>query len=219
MNNDEFFGKRDADEEDTDNLSKYFYHLGLLDKLKTDNKAKGASIVVGVKGSGKTAICRTIERTHQKNGITWKLRLADGFPVEDEKKQSSYYESFLVVYLLSRLINLIRDNKDKFSDEAIKELPGAIDRLRGFATQVFKHTKATVGSDGLGISLEIGQLLREGQRELSHLSVERFREVLNPCLTERRGVILIDDVDEIFPNSDMNYEFIEGLIASAVRIN
>lgn len=215
----EFFGKRDAEEEDAGNLSKYFYRLGLLDELKTNKKSKGACIVVGVKGSGKTAICRTVEKSHQKSGITWKLKLADGFSVEDEKKQSSHYESFLVVYLLSGLISLIRENKDNFSEEAIKQLPGAIERLKGLVSRVFKHTKASVGNDGLGISFEIGELLKEGQRELSHLGVEKFKEVLNPCLTERQAVILIDDVDEIFPNSDMNYEFIEGLIASAVKIN
>jgi hypothetical protein len=219
MGIEEYFGKRDAEQEDAESLAKYFYPLDLLDKVKESGKSKGVCIVVGVKGSGKTAICRWLEMSHIQTGIGLRLKISDGFSVENEKKLSSFYSSLLNVLLLSRLVDQIRDNKDKFSKKALNALPNALEKFHQLTTKILKRTKIAIGTDGLGLELDVGQLLEEGQRELSQVKIEMFKEMLTPCLSERRGFILIDDVDEIFPGSDVNYEFIEGLIASAVEIN
>jgi hypothetical protein len=215
----EYFGKSDAGQEDLEKLAEYFYSLKLLDNLKMDEKLKGECVLVGVRGSGKTAICRTIERTHQQNGIGWKLDLSDGFPVQTNNKLSAYYSSLLTVYLLSRLLNQIQKNKDKFSKDALKALPNALERFLQGASSVLKKTTFTIGTGGLGLEFDVNKLLDEGQRELSQVKIESFKDMLSPCLSERRGYIVIDDVDEIFPGSDVNFEFIEGLVIAAVKIN
>ena len=215
----EFFGKSDAGQEDLEKLAEYFYSLKLLDNLKINDKSAGECILVGVRGSGKTAICRTIERSHQKKGIGWKLDLSDGFSVQADGKLSSYYSSFLTVYLLSHLINQILQNKDKFSKDSIKALPNALQRFFQGVSSVLKKTTFAVGTGGVGLEFDVNKLLDEGQRELSQVKIEAFKDMLTPCLSERRGYIVIDDVDEIFPGSDVNFEFIEGLVIAALKIN
>ncbi len=214
-----FFGKRDAGQEDPKQLVQYYQQPDELDRLKTEEKAQGACIVVGVKGSGKTAICKVIEYNQLQFGIGWTLDISDGFSVENVSKQSSYFRSLLIVHFLSKLTHLITKNKEMFSDDAQKALPGAISKLRSLAETILGNTNVSAGSDGISLDLDVGELLKLGQRSLSQFSLEQFCDILSPCLSERRGYILVDDVDEIFPGSDKNYEFIEGLIAAAVDIN
>lgn len=223
MNYDEYFGKRDAEQENAIDLAKFFYRPNLLDRIKINSKSQGNCIIVGVKGSGKTAICKSIENSADKKGIVLKLERADGFQIEpsiDEvKRQSSYYESLLIVYLLSRLIEIVRKNQDSFSKEAREKLPNALKRFGDFLGSTLKQLKISAGTSGINLELDIEQLLKQNQRDLSKAKLSNFLEILEPCLKEKRGHILIDDVDEIFPGSDTNYEFIEGLIAAARAIN
>ncbi|NLJ49553.1 MAG: hypothetical protein GX428_08215 [Candidatus Atribacteria bacterium] len=219
MNSEEFFGKRDAGQENSETLAKYFLRMDLVSNIKSDNKSIGKCIIVGVKGSGKTALCRNIQMECDKNGVGWRLELSDGFPVEDNKRQSSFYSSLLIVYLLSKIIDIIEDNKKAFSKEALSSLPGLVEKFKSSATTFFKSINFEFSADGPKINFNVEQLLKLGQRELSQIKIEKFKEILTPCLSEKRGYILIDDVDEIFPGSDTNFEFIEGLISASVTIN
>ena len=214
-----FFGKRDAGQENPNQLIQYYHRQEELERLKSEDKAEGACVIAGVKGSGKTAICKVIEYEQSQYGIGWTLNISDGFSVNNDTRQSSYFRSLLIVHLLSKLTQLISRNQENFSKEALDALPGAISKLRSLAETILGNTTASVDSDGISISLDIRELLNLGQGSLSQFSLEQFFEMLSPCLSERGGYILVDDVDEIFPGSDQNYEFIEGLIAAAVDIN
>jgi hypothetical protein len=212
-----FFGEPDAEQESADQLKNYYYKIVLVNRLKVDDKDKGSAFVIGAKGSGKTAICRMIER---KNGLIWKLSKLDGIEVGNSTDRlSSYYESLLVVHLLSKYLDLLLKEQESYSDEAKKGLPTRFEQFIKKAAHLLGDTKISPDLKVVKIEIDVGKLMRNSLQDISKVSCKEFKDVLEPCLKEKRGYILIDDVDDIFPGLDSNFEFLEGLLRAVTTIN
>lgn len=212
-----FFGEPDAKQESADQLKNYYCKIDLINRLKVDQKAKGSTFVVGAKGSGKTAICRMIER---KEGLIWKLSKLDGIEAGNSiGRLSSYYESLLIVHLLSKYLDLLLKEQENYSDEAKKVLPNKFERFMKKASHLLGDTKIEPNLKVLTINIDVGQLMQKSLQDISKVTCKEFKDVLEPCLKEKRGYILIDDVDDIFPGTDTNFELLEGLLGAVTSIN
>jgi hypothetical protein len=78
---DEYFGKADAEQESLGHLTDYFFSKKSFEELKTDNLDSGKCVVVGVKGSGKTHICKWLQQDYKDSRIGWKFEISDGISV------------------------------------------------------------------------------------------------------------------------------------------
>lgn len=215
----DYFGQLDASTESKERLAEYFYDINR--GLKLDGKEDGYFIVIGVKGSGKTAICRFVQDNHESDCIVWKLDFSDMWEARSDGKSPIHYQSILTLQLLAGIYRRVLEHRDWFSDTAWAALPSATQR---FAAKFASLTdgiriNANAGPLPLSIEVDIGKLISAPLHELSALTIDDFKEMLRPCLSEVPAYILIDDVDEIFPGSQDNWDFIDGLIAAASDIN
>ena len=211
-----YFGFADASEATNDELKMQHIPLDVQTKLKYGSRAAGASVVVGIKGSGKTDLRRHIAAS-DKTAVTLELDTSTKYFVLDANKlklTSGRIKNVLAVQLLQT-----------FADQRSRTGTRA-QRTRQKLQNVATRTREIVGNipAAIDLTLPIASL------DLAELAATRHTTVINDAweslvqgladsLSPQRGYILIDDVEDVFPGIQANPDFLEGLVRAVVEIN
>jgi hypothetical protein len=216
-----YFGFPDAAYES--DMSDLFLETAEFKGLKSGDSKAGNFVVVGVKGSGKTAICRHLSETRSSL-----LRLVDEqhrlVNVHAGKlgKYPQEVESVLLNWIFGILIQEIVTNPNRFSGAGVKLAKQLLPQMADYLKQLAKGVKLK-GGVGVGPELELDfeKMFDATKFKFSEFRVDRYIEPLTKCFEQSPALLLFDDIDEIFMGADEKTypTFIEGLIRAAKTIN
>lgn len=219
----DYLGNIDARYEERLDL---YVDTGILSTIKWGDKATGHCVIVGAKGTGKTATCEHIRTESEKAcALIWRVDDRHRFMsvhVSDLGEYPPEVESVLLNVILTRLVDYVRDNKERFPEEA----KAALSKLDSIAPKLKKHfgnlVRGTTFSAG-PIEWDFGKILAEPSAASSFTSfdVNEYIEYLKPCFAKNRILVLFDDIDDVFLGADKpGYTtFVEGLIRAARTLN
>ena len=214
-NYDYYFGHPDAGAaESSKELEDTYLPRKVDDLIKVRGRESGKTIIVGIKGSGKTAIRRHIE-AKDPEAVVWNLDVDNSYMDVDASKikaKSGIIKNFISIELLRAFSREVVAND---SAEVVKNLRSVSEK----ALDVFKNIPGALEIKGPLAKVNVGELLRPGKNSfLSATWKETLRDVLN-ALGNKRAYILIDDAEDVFQNLEESPLFIEGLARSVDQIN
>ena len=201
-------GPFDAD--DDTNISEYFVPFGDFDALLNKSKL----IMVGVKGTGKSAVKKYLYASREKVGQfvievddTYSVPLSElntSSPAEIKNKMKGYLIGIVIRYLLE---------SSDIADDRKAELKKLENRVP-FIKKLLKNLKVTPGY----FELAVGELFPEDKRGgLLKVIDPSVAQTISNALEDKDLWILIDDIHQVFISDDRNLSlrFVEGLIYAA----
>lgn len=215
------FGAIDA--ESDNRLIEYFFRTPILDSLYNYDK----SIIIGRKGTGKTAIYKYIENDKQKYASSllfkdypWKVH--DRFKNDIVSERESFVHSwkfFFYVEIFKKLICLIDDFEDAAIKKQIKKLGKWMTSNWGsiefnHKETLYPHKKNflfTFAPSVMGNSLgSVSKALQNDENIGNTLSEynSKFEKILNSMLSGFDGeiILLFDELDLAYSSNDTNYQ-------------
>jgi len=215
-----FFGHPDATF-DKGKMKPFFLpNRTLLDSLKYGARGAGKFIVVGQKGSGKTALARYLAET-TKSKLVWNLNVREPFFSRSVGQLGAYeseIELVLVNLILSSLANLVMARKSDFSEAATKNLERNLHvSLAEHFQKVLKASKVKTRF----FELDLDLVLKAEKTAFVDYGADKYAESLGLCFSEKPGLILLDDIDDLFLGAEQEGygRFVEGLCRAARTIN
>jgi hypothetical protein len=215
----EFLGKLDAQYDVRPDL---FIDPGYLDKIKWGEKENGKCVIVGAKGTGKTAILQYVE-ANSKDSIIWKIDQRNPELSTNVTEIGEYpleFDAIIRTLVFEKLLTIVKENKEiygKEASEAIKELDPLIDNFKEHFQSFIKIF------NGIGpVKFDFDKIIEsKSKSKFTGFNFKRYIQPLRRCFSIKPVLILFDDIDDIFLGSkDSNYRvFIEGLIRAARTIN
>jgi hypothetical protein len=207
-----YFGQVDASAEDASVLRRQFVAGKAFDNVIGPAAPDGAEIIVGMKGTGKTALGRvTLEHFE---GIKWfrSERSRDSrFEIPDNKLRSGVLMGMIKVFIIEQFIEqLLRDGIIKKTD---------FDKCATFFKKMgTKFAKATEINAGL-IKFKPSDFFSIENQEHFDAAWDSAVRFLAQSLAERQSFIVLDDVDTYFVGLEDHPRFIEGLCRAVNEIN
>lgn len=221
---------------------------GFLDKvfLKTSiyNRAKESKreIVIGRKGSGKSAICLMLKKAFEGEGASIILVTPKSFSqqrleqlrVFSVNKDESYFLSWKYALLTIIGVKLLEFSKDKKVFKWNKEVKTTLRKIRkflvdneevdrdfleSFSKGASIFSKISIKAYGIEGSAETKQL--QADRDIA-TELERFQSHIEKTLfaiAPKRLVVLIDKVDEVWNQTEESEMMIVGLIKAVHDLN
>lgn len=205
------------------NLLDYFVDSPELKRLSEKRK----DIVVGRKGAGKSALLRKLEEIFKtKRSITVKITPDQHYIaniVNDQSTVNLFGKEIFFQYVWIRKIyteiifNLARNfggKVHKFTRQNNITNKTLIDHVTDLSTSL-KLKAGSLGEFGLTMEKEI----------IDSSNIVVLREVINQCILENEHkvdiIVLVDDLDLGWNNSEISNEVLKGLLsaASAIRID
>jgi len=211
----EYFGPSDARVEKAEDISNYFYQTDVLDRMKMGERSSGVSIVVGVKGSGKTAIRKMIEFSRQRLSLVWTVDRQYSFDSAQAGSHPAGVESLVISLLTAGVLEQIQENSTEFSTKVRGRVQGTVKRIGSLLGALAKSTTLAAGP----IELDLSKISADVVKEFSRIPAAVYREELAQYLEEKVCYILMDDVDQVFYGCASNPAFLEGLIEAVNTIN
>lgn len=227
------FGRDDAESEQ-EFLQQVFFPTALFKRVKKNDKW----LVLGRKGSGKTALCLTLFRELQNEHAYVSLIEPANFSVAtqsilnkgsinfSEASKLSWKYVFLTElgkYVLEAVIQKEGKNQRQWTEEARKVREFLVKGDNRFASWLDKALKKT--SEFTKFALEIATIKAEAERtpmiqEASALrdTLDETSQYIEQCMKRYFGqpiYILIDKVDEIWNQSPESSDLIIGLLKAA----
>lgn len=200
-----FIGPLDAN--DDANLRDYFISFGDFSSVINKN----LFVVVGAKGTGKSAIKKHItDQRIEKNQLTVVLDDSHGFPLSELKTQSpAEIKNKMKAYLKTIVIEYLLSSKD-----IKKEHSNALKKLKGDVPIIAKLIQPLKIRAPL-VEYALSDLFPKGKRgELLRLLDPEVTQLIRNSLQSRDLWVFIDDIDRIFTsdNDESSLKFAEGLI-------
>lgn len=236
------FGKDGADFED--NLSNYFLETDVYKKALNASK----SVIIGRKGTGKSAIFKFLQAKDTNNNFHRLFLEPDGIilekSIENEDlgnlstqllKNAFWKYEFLVLMAKFYLSTVKKEwGEEKKWTSEVKALRkflvdnGEEEELKKF--EKLKKISSKFKSDGLKIKIAaLGELVFN-KKDKKDLEIE-FLESLNriekflleisnyPLFQDKRFIIYIDKVDDIWSNDEVSNNLVSGLLLGASEIH
>ena len=216
MWDDEFrFGPSNADGEDPESLKELHVHLDVDQTLKWRAEKSGKQIVVGIKGSGKTALRRYVELSDDR-AHTLALNADTGVMNIDAssiKGRSGNLKNVLALQLLRAYSQHVggqgRGGKVRTA------LSSAYER----GTEIIKNVPDALEAEIAGINVNFSRLLAAPAAAFVTEAWNALVDDIVKALKDTRGYITIDDAEDIFRGFEGNPAFIEGLARAVSDIN
>tara|TARA_E500000318_G_scaffold7151_1_gene6785 strand:+ start:962 stop:2422 length:1461 start_codon:yes stop_codon:yes gene_type:complete len=193
--------KLEAADEDS---QRYFYHVDIIKSLESGEN----SIVIGRKGTGKTAICRYFETGTTHDRFCLKLSFKE-FPfnilykLEDNNYTTpSQYISIWKYFIYNSILKMMSTNKNLNSDfqEQLEKLfpEGSMNQVN---QMMVNWTKKSFGAGVLGVS---GNTSIDRQfnsiHEIIHDLVPALESSIAENIDDRDYFIVFDELDEDYRN-------------------
>lgn len=208
-----YFGHSDANDEKS--LSQFFYRSSLFDALKKGDREEGKFVIHGIKGSGKSAMCKMLQEENASR-IVCKVDKAFSVDVRKTGDYSSPVEGVMISLLLNELIRQVYERKDEFSGtKVIKSVDTLTDRVKSIFGRVLSATKVGYGP----VSFDLQKIFSSNATGFSRFKIAEYVDALAPALKQKQAYILLDDIDDVFIGADKNAAFVEGLLRAAKEIN
>ncbi len=201
-------GPFDAD--DDTNISEYFVPFGDLDALLNKSKL----IMVGVKGTGKSAVKKYLYALRERDG-QFVIEIDDtyGVPLSELNSSSpAEIKNKMKGYLIGIVIRYLLESPD-VDDDRKAELRKLEDRVP-FIKKLLKNLKLKP----VYFELAVGELFAKNKRSgLLKVIDPSVTQVISNALEGKDLWILIDDIHRVFTsdNRDLSLRFVEGLIYTA----
>lgn len=188
-------------------------------RLKWSDRAQGRSLVVGIKGSGKTDLRRFIERTDQAKALVVNLNCDTGYFNLDTNQiqmRSGRIKNALALQLLGVFAEVIPT-----SGTRAERVKGALKEVASSAAEVGKRIGLAAEIDLKFAKLDLSKLAAAEHSGLVRDAWDDMVRKIGTALatSNKRGYILIDDVEDVFPGIEQNADFMEGLARAVVEIN
>jgi hypothetical protein len=207
-----YFGDVDAAAEDAAALSRRYVNGSLLDSVIGPRAPDGATILVGLKGTGKTALGKVaMERF---SGLKWfrneksrDLR----FEVPSSNIRSGTLMGMIKVFIIEQLIEqLYRDSKLQRTE------------FEKF-TKFFKNTSATFAKateiNAPFIKFKPGEFFNVEHQEGFDEAWDAAVGLLSRTIKKQEIFVVLDDVDSYFMGIEKSPRFIEGLCRAVMELN
>ena len=204
-------GPLDAD--DDSNIDKYFVQFGEFEDLQ--NKTK--FVMVGVKGTGKSAVRKYLS-TKEKHGGKFVIELDDSYNIPSKQMKdigaieiTNRMESFLIKLILHYLLkegNLESSERQKLNKINYPFFKKIIKTLQDTSVDFYVKTS-------------LQELFSQEQSEISEVLNTKTIETLQSVIGKNEVWIFIDDIHKVFSldDADASLRFVEGLIYLASNIN
>jgi len=212
-----YFGYDDAaDEKD---LSKIFVQTPEFDGIKLDKKETGHCVITGLKGTGKTAMCRYIGST-SRHSLMWRVDNENRFINVHAKELGGYppeVESVLLNLILTELSRQIVSQPNKFPAEGVASVEDLLPKIADHFMAFLKKGKVKAKF----VEWDLEKVFGAGKNKFTQFGIEPYVDPLKKCLSTKPGLVLFDDIDDIFLGADTDTyrTFVEGLARAAKTIN
>lgn len=198
------------DANDDDNLNEYFISFGDFEDLMGKNRF----IIVGPKGTGKSAIKKHVCMTRKENKqMVIDIDDSYGFPLSELKTQSSAeIKNKMKVYFKSIILRHLVDS-EKVTQDKRNKINGIIGDMPWYQ-KLIKPVKLKLVVAEYAIS-ELFPTNKRGQ--LLQLLDPKIDDLIIDIIGNNDLWIVIDDIDTVFTSDDdkSSLRFVEGLIYSA----
>jgi hypothetical protein len=208
----QYFGSVDASLENIEALDSSFVAPALFDELIGPETPDGIQTVVGLKGSGKTALGRVAAQRFQ--GVTWmrnekstdfRFEVAAGLP------RSGLLKNSLRLFLIEQLIeHLVR--------QQMIERPAFDKAVRGLKSIGGKVMRATTINAGF-VQFDPKALFDVDKQNNLDGSWSAIKNLIKTTFNSQRCFMVLDDIDDYFVGLENSPRFIEGLCRAVLDIN
>jgi hypothetical protein len=213
-----YFGIPDAAHEDGANILYDHVFRDFEPNIKAADRAEGCQVVVGIKGSGKTALRRYIE---EKDGtaIRWNIDADHRYLAIDPSLggRSGILKNTLALEILRAFSSHLADNARSLG---LPEQRAA--GLRSVADKVVERLKRipnAITVEAGPVAVDLAALLKSGAAPVVDTAWPEAQQGVLAALGNRRAYIMIDDADDVFPGLEKNPVFVEGLARAVHDIN
>src|SRR2546427_3909524 len=217
-----YFGFPDAAFES--DLPNVFYPTVDYESLALETGKSGKFVVAGVKGSGKTAICRHIAQT-TPSSLRWLVDEQNRIVNVYADKLGRYpqeVESVLLNWSFAYLTREILRTPSQFSGGGVRLVQKLLPQVTEYLKRIVRGTKVK-GTLGIGpeVEFDFDKLFDATKFNFSDFKIDRYVEPLSRCFEQSPALILFDDIDELFMGADTpTYPtFVEGLLRAAKTVN
>ena len=221
LNLTKLFGKDRAQEDE--NLQHYFIKTKQYDEFKRGDK----ELVLGRKGSGKSALFSILAKEAQESDDTIPVKISfDGEdfiyienwlnshdfsePLNDDFKYSLAWKNFILNEIIYSSIPYIEYFDDTLKSRLIQDGILSDSSWKRFATAIFNVFKGGKLQSSFGeVELDFSSLT-----SLSLQDKEKIKEELTKLIKNNTFSIVIDNLDEPWKNNDNMNAWLRGLIFS-----
>jgi hypothetical protein len=212
-----YFGFDDAAEEKA--LAKVFVQTPEFKDLKIGKKDEGSFVITGLKGTGKTAMCRYIESSSQQS-LLWRVDNEKRFlnvHAEALGKYPSEVESVLLNLILTEVSRQIVSEPNKFPSDGVASVKALLPKLADHFVAFLKKGKVKAKF----VEWDLDKVFDSGKRQFTQFGIDPYVGPLKKCFATKPAVVLFDDIDDVFLGADTGTypTFIEGLARAAKTIN
>jgi hypothetical protein len=212
-----FFGFDDAAEEK--DLTTLFIRTPEFEEIKIDRKDQGTCVITGLKGTGKTAICRYLGST-SAHSLLWRVDNEKRFLNVHASKLGSYppeVESVLLNLILAELSQQIINNPTKFPSDGVAAIKALRPKIAEHFVSFLKKGKIKAKF----VEWDLQKVFDAGKSQFTQFGIESYLEPLRKCFSVKPALVLFDDIDDIFLGADTSTypTFVEGLARAAKTIN
>ena len=205
-----------------------FEPIPTFDNLKQSGKGHKL-FLTGAFGSGKSAILLHVQNISANNAFVWEvserrppLNLLDYTRLGDEIGSLRYLTFNLLLWqLTNRILRSHVDprKKSQFSTPAVSKLKKLFPSVvANFGKKLLKSTKI---KDPAGIiEIDFEKMFDSNGGAMSNAyPIDDWKDALGPCLNDCAALILLDDIEFIWPGIESKPRAVDALLSATETIN
>ncbi|MCC7540561.1 MAG: hypothetical protein IT379_30370 [Deltaproteobacteria bacterium] len=186
--------------------------------LKSHKGSHGNCIIVGVKGSGKTALRKNLEC--DPNALIWNVDADHSCLSIDPGMvagRSSRIRNVIALHLLREFADQVADQSTRDASLTGKVL-GKLRKAGSAGLDILKNVPSAVRVSA-GVEVDLEPLFKPAAAKFVQAAWQEACDATVDALGGRRAYIMIDDAEDVFPGMERNPAYIEGIARAVVDIN
>lgn len=214
-----YFGHPDASQDSPADVasvhtSRDFERAG---RLKSHKQEDGKCIVVGIKGSGKTALRKMLE--NDKDALIWSLDAQHSYLSVDPdviRGKSGHVMNVIAFHLLREFAEQVESRR---KTGKLGTVIKAIRSAGSAGVEMLRKIPDAVKVEAPGVEVDLAALLKPASVKIVQSAWRSTCAAVTKALDGQRAYILIDDAEEVFAGMESNAEYVEGVAKTVVEIN
>jgi hypothetical protein len=216
-NLDNYFGLSDAAHEPKENIVLDHVPWAFEDQLKFGDQPEGKQVIIGIKGSGKTALRRFIEE--RKGTIVWNIDCDNAYFDIDAsaiRGRSGIIKNSLALDLLRGLASHLSEvDSHGITEKVANKARSAFET----GMEIIQNVPKALTIDAKFVQIDIAELIKPKASRYVKAAWDEVHSGLMEALEDKEAYIMIDDVEDVFPGLETNPSFIEALVRAIHDIN